>query len=307
MVVMSRLSAPTRVPLGTQVVVHGTPADAAAPGTGRGLAGRIVREADGTYTVALVDGHLVEASPDQLTTLADPLSQLPEPVRSGAPGDLVTSRTLYAAAVGRPAADPAAALTVRGVFQAPTAAFWSLRKPPEQVAGPGPSWLSWEVEHFCRLALDADPACIDLLWSARRVWVSETGRELIDLRPAFLSQTISAAYADHALAGFKRFDNEDVRGEPRNTGAADLLRLLLDGLALLRTGDVGVPSAEHEERLASVRAGLLSWDEVDSYRLELQQQLDDTAASSYLSPGPDTARVDAWLSDLRRRDLDATP
>ncbi len=303
---MSRLSAPTRVPLGTQVVVHGTPADAAAPGSGRGLAGRIVREADGTYTVALVDGHLVEADPDQLTTLADPLSRLPDPVRSGAARDLVTTRTLYAAAVGRPPAEPGEPLAVRGVFQAPTAAFWSLRKPPEQVAGPGPSWLSWEVEHFCLLALDADPDCLELLWSARPVWVSEAGRELLDLRPAFLSQTISAAYADHVLAGFKRFDDEHVQGEPRHTGAAELLRLLVDGLALLRTGDTGVPSAEHQERLASVRSGALPWDQVDSYRLELQQQLDDVAATSFLPPGPDTARVDAWLSDLRRRDLESS-
>lgn len=301
--VMSRLSAPARVPLGTQVVVHGAAADAAAPGIGRGLAGRIVREGDDTYTVVLVDGHVVEASPDQLTTLADPMSQLPEPVRAGTADDLVTSRTLYAAAVGRPPADSAEPLQVRGVFQAPTAAFWSLRKPPEQVAGPAPAWLSWEIEHFCRLALDADPEALDLLWSARPIWVSETGRELLDLRPAFLSQTISAAYADFVLAGFKRFDDEDVRGEPRFTGAADLLRLLVDGLALLRTGDTGTPSSEHQERLASVRSGVLPWDQVDAYRLELQQQLDETAAASFLTPGPDTGRVDAWLSDLRRRDL----
>ncbi|WP_158564228.1 DNA polymerase beta superfamily protein [Jiangella anatolica] len=303
---MSRLSAPTRVPAGTQVVVHGTPADDALPGAGRGLAGRVVREAGGTYSVALVDGQLVDAAPDQLVTLADPPSELPEPVRSGGADDLVVARTMYAAAVGRPPADPGGQLTVRAVFQAPTAAFWSLRKPPEQVTGPGPAWLSWEVEHFCRQALDADPVCLELLWSPRRVWVSDVGRELLDLRPAFLSQTISAAYADHVLAGFTRLAGDGHPDDEQAGAAADLLRLLLDGQALLRTGDVGIVDDEHHERLAAVRSGALAWDDVDAYRLELQQQLDEAAAVSYLSPGPDIGRVDAWLSDLRRRDLDVT-
>ncbi|WP_160312712.1 DNA polymerase beta superfamily protein [Jiangella alkaliphila] len=301
---MSRLSAPARVPVGMQVVVHGTPADAAVPGTGRGLAGRVVREADGTYTIALADGQVVEAGPDQLSTLADPPSELPEPVRAAAPDDLVVARTLYAAAVGEPLADPGAELTVRAVYQAPTAAFWSLRKPPEQVAGPGPSWLSWEVERFCRLALDADPVCLELLWSPRRVWVGAVGQELLDLRPAFLSQTISAAYADHVLAGFTRLAGDDGPDVEQAAAAADLLRLLVEGQALLRTGDVGVASDEHRERLATVRAGALPWEQIDAYRMELQQQLDEAAAASFLSPGPDTGRVDAWLSDLRRRDLE---
>ncbi|SDT68075.1 DNA polymerase beta superfamily protein [Jiangella sp. DSM 45060] len=304
---MSRLSAPARVPVGTQVVVHGTAADAAVPGIGRGLAGRVVREAGGTYTVALADGRLVEATPEQLGTLTDPPSELPEPVRSGGSDDLVVARTLYAAAVGHVPADPGAELTVRAVYQAPTAAFWSLRKPPEQVVGPGASWLSWEVEQFCRLALDADPVCLELLWSPRRVWVSDLGRELLDLRPAFLSQTISAAYADHVLAGFTRLAGDDDPDAEQAAAAADLLRLLVDGQALLRTGDVGVPSDEHLDRLAAVRSGALPWDQADAYRVELQQQLDEAAAASHLSPGPDTGRVDAWLSDLRRRDLEATP
>ncbi|WP_157574937.1 DNA polymerase beta superfamily protein [Jiangella muralis] len=301
---MSRLSAPARVPVGTQVVVHGTPADAAAPGTGRGLAGRVVREAGGTYTVALAGGRLVEVAPEQLSTLADPPSELPEPVRSGAPDDLVVARTLFAAVVGHVPADPGAELTVRAIYQAPTAAFWSLRKPPEQVVGPGASWLSWEVEQFCRLALDADPICLELLWSPRRVWVSDLGRELLDLRPAFLSQTISAAYADHVLAGFTRLAGDDDPDDEQAAAAADLLRLLVDGQALLRTGDVGVPAEEHLDRLAAVRSGALPWDQADAYRVELQQQLDEAAAASHLSPGPDIARVDAWLSDLRRRDLE---
>lgn len=301
---MSRLSAPARVPVGLQVVVNATAADAAVPATGRGLAGRVLRESDGTYTVVLADGQVVEVAPDQLTTLADPPAELPEPVRSGTPDDLVAARTLFAAAVGHPSPDPAAELTVRAVYQAPTAAFWSLRKPPEQVAGPGPSWLSWEVEQFCRLALDADPVCLELLWSPRRLWVSDVGRELLDLRPAFLSQTISAAYADHVLAAFTRLAGDDEPDEEQAAAAADLLRLLVDGQALLRTGDAGVPSDEHRERLAAVRSGGQPWEQIDAYRVELQQQLDEAAAASYLSPGPDTGRVDAWLSDLRRRDLE---
>src|SRR5689334_23743657 len=38
----------------------------------------------------------------------------------------------------------------RGVFVAPTEAFWLLEKPPTSVEGPDPEQLGWEVEHFCR-------------------------------------------------------------------------------------------------------------------------------------------------------------
>lgn len=304
------MNAPPRVPLGTHVVVTGELADAAGAGIGRGLAGRIVRDTGSRYTVALVDGRLVDVAGEQLMTVGDgpvpPPAVAPEP----SPEALVAEHTILAAEVGHPFGGGPAA--VRGVFQAPTPTLWALTPPPEQVTGPGEGWSSWEVEAFCRLALEGDPACHELLWSTRTVWVGDAGRELRELRIAFLSQAIAPRYATSVLEQFKELEQagsasagEHHQRDHRWVLAGDLLRQLLAGIALLRTGDAAAALAEHHDRLTEVRAGQLPWDQVESWRLELQQRLEEAAATTFLPAEPDAARVQAWLSDLRRRGLEA--
>ncbi|WP_246063967.1 nucleotidyltransferase domain-containing protein [Nonomuraea longispora] len=76
----------------------------------------------------------------------------------------------------------------RGVFVAPTAAFWRLDKPPTHRDGPLPEQFSWEVERFCRLALDANPTVLECLWSPIVEVITPAGRRLRELRTAFLSR-----------------------------------------------------------------------------------------------------------------------
>ncbi|PSL08561.1 hypothetical protein CLV30_101536 [Haloactinopolyspora alba] len=288
---------------GTQVVLHGEPADGGGS-SGRGVSGRVVRVTDAGYGVVLIDGRRVEAQPDQLTVVGAPPSRpVAEQVDDAT---LVTEHTIYAATVGSAAEradDEPAGSEVRGVYQAPTSAFWSLTKPPVHVAGPGRGWFSWEVERFCELALEANPGCLELLWSPRTVWVSEAGHELLDLRGAFLSQAVGSAYAAYVLTQFKKLAETEGQGgeSQRRRQVTHLLRLLVDGISLLRTGDLIEVATEHRDGLEAVRSGVLAWDEVESWRLELQQKLEEAASSSFLPAHPDTARVSAWLGDLRRR------
>ena len=76
--------------------------------------------------------------------------------------------TIYAAVVGSRAfgldTDDSDTDT-RGVYVAPTEAFWSLAKPPAHVDGPEPEWFSWEVERFCELALKSNPNLLEVLHS----------------------------------------------------------------------------------------------------------------------------------------------
>jgi predicted nucleotidyltransferase len=39
----------------------------------------------------------------------------------------------------------------RGVYAAPTRAFWRLDKPPTHLDGPADEQFSWEFERFCTL------------------------------------------------------------------------------------------------------------------------------------------------------------
>ena len=295
------------IPLGAQVVVR-EPGPGGAGLADRGTVGRVVQRRGGAYQIVLGDGLRIEARPEDITLVGRPEPEPePRPFPDGAA--MVTQYTIFAVMVSSAATtsgDAEAGADVRGVYQAPTHTFWSLRKPPLHVAGPG-SWFSWEVERFCQLALKANPNCLDVLWSPRPIWVGQAGQELLDLRGAFLSQTIATAYTEHALAQFKKLDESDrERGEAWWRDVAHVLRLLVDGIALLSSGDTGGAGDAYREGLVAVGAGQLDWDQVEAWRLELQQEIEAAAATSYLPAEPDGERVSTWLRDLRRRDLDRT-
>lgn len=291
------------LPLGAHVVVPGASADSSGS-SGRGVAGRVVQRRDGAYGVALVDGRTTEVPPDQLIHVGHEEQDEQQAPAYGHNTELVTEHTILAAVVGQSAdhADGDTELDIRGVYQAPTSAFWSLSKPPKHVAGPGPSWFSWEVERFCELGLKANPGCLEVLWSPQMVWADELGHELIDLRGAFLSQEVVPAYSEYVLTQFKKLnDSESDPDEQRWRRSARVLRVLIEGASLLRTGEITSMVADHRDGLEAVRSGLVAWDQVEAWRVELQQSLEEAGAASFLPPEPDFRRVDAWLRDLRRR------
>jgi uncharacterized protein len=82
----------------------------------------------------------------------------------------------------------------RGVFVAPTEAFWRLEKPPTSVEGPSPEQLSWEVEHFCKLGLKSNPTVLETLVSPLVEIITPMGEELRALLPAFLSRYAVRAF-----------------------------------------------------------------------------------------------------------------
>src|SRR5690348_5889001 len=122
-----------QLPVGTQVVIRVAAPDDQGGTAQRGATGRVAGiTADGRYTVRLVDGRETVARRDQLslrTVYQDEAIELELP-----DGDrLVREHTIYAAVVGSRAfgLDTDASDTdTRGVYVAPTEAFWSLAKPP---------------------------------------------------------------------------------------------------------------------------------------------------------------------------------
>lgn len=300
------MTAERRIPTGTEVVVR----DSSAETTARGAVGRVIRDRGATYAVVLADGRVLDVPPDGLTAVRDLSPENESPASQADPAALVTRHTIYAAVVPPVApgfAGPDGEVTVRGVYQAPTSAFWSSAKPPLNVDGPSPGWSSWEVERFCALALEANPSCLELLWAGHAVWVTEVGRELLDLRGAFLSQLVAPVYSEHALTAFKELDQSENATDERWASAAYQLRLLIDGAALLRTGDIPATASVEQERLKSVRAGHEPWDAVDTWRQELQKKLEEAAIATFLPSLPDVGRVDSWLSHVRGRDLQDQP
>ncbi|MEO3890972.1 nucleotidyltransferase domain-containing protein [Nonomuraea sp. B5E05] len=185
----------------------------------------------------------------------------------------------------------------RGVFVAPTAAFWRLEKPPTHRDGPLPEQFSWEVERFCGLALEANPTVLECLWSPVVEVITPAGRQLRELRTAFLSQRAQRSFAGYAEDQFRRIDP----AAPKWKQAMHMVRLLLSGLHLVRHGEPLVRVGPHRERLLAIRRGALPWTEVDAWRAALVAEL--TATPSVLPARPDRDRVEDFLIGVRKENL----
>ncbi|MCK2219217.1 nucleotidyltransferase domain-containing protein [Actinomadura sp. ATCC 31491] len=186
----------------------------------------------------------------------------------------------------------------RGVFAAPTAAFWRLDKPPTHRDGPLPEQFSWEVERFCRLALEANPTVLEVLWSPIVEVVTPAGQRLRELRGAFVSARARRTFAGYADDQFRRLDVT----APKWKQAMHMLRLLLSGLHLVRHGEPLVEVGAHRERLLAVRRGEVPWAEVDAWRAALVAEL-DAEPGGVLPAEPDRARVEEFLVGVRRENL----
>lgn len=294
--------------MGTQVVLRNERPDADGGTAQRGATGRVEGvTADGQYVVRLVDGRAATAKRDQLSLRTAYQS---EAVAAEVPdGDrLVREHTIYAAVVGSRAfgLDTSTSDTdTRGVYVAPTEAFWSLGKPPMHVDGPEPEWFSWEVERFCELALKANPNLLEVLHSPLVVRQTELGEELVGLRSAFLSQLAYQTYSGYVLSQFKKLEADFRRdGAPKWKHVMHLIRLLLSARTLLKEGRLVVDVGADRGRLLAVKAGELSWEEVERWRLTLHEELDKALEKTVLPATPDVAKVDAWLRSVRRRSLD---
>jgi hypothetical protein len=225
-----------QLPVGTQVVLRVERPELGGGTAQRGATGRISRvTADGQYVVRLVDGREATAQRDQLSLRT---AYQREAVAVDLPdGDrLVREHTIYAAVVGSRAfgLDTDTSDTdTRGVYVAPTEAFWSLGKPPMHVDGPEPEWFSWEIERFCELALKANPNLLEVLHSPLVVRQTALGEELVGLRTAFLSQLAYQTYSGYVLSQFKKLEADFRRdGAPKWKHVMHLIRLLLSARTL---------------------------------------------------------------------------
>ncbi|MGW5864052.1 nucleotidyltransferase domain-containing protein [Streptomyces sp. NPDC055239] len=218
--------------------------------------------------------------------------------------DLVRDHTVYACVMGSRAfglATDDSDTDRRGVFLAPTPLFWRFDKPPTHVEGPAEEQFSWEVERFCELALRANPNILECLHSPLVEHVTDTGRELLSLRDAFLSRQAHLTFAGYARGQHKKLE-DDVRlhGAPRWKHAMHLLRLLTSCRDLLRTGSLTLDVGDQREPLLAVKRGEVPWSEIESWMRRLAEEADVAATRSPLPAEPDRERVADFLFRVRR-------
>lgn len=192
----------------------------------------------------------------------------------------------------------------RGVYAAPTRAFWHLDKPPTHLDGPREEQFSWEIERFCTLALQANPTVLEVLWSPLVEHATADGHELLGARTAFLSRHVAHTYGAYARDQLKRVAVRRARtGETNRKQAMHMIRLLLAGAHVLRTGEILVDVRPLRERLLKIKTGGEPWESVVSWADELQADLAAADAASELPDEPDRERIDALLTGVRERGL----
>ena len=192
----------------------------------------------------------------------------------------------------------------RGIFVAPTRAFWTLTKPPTHLDGPREEQFSWEIERFCTLALQANPTVLEVLWSPLIETLTDQGETLRAARRAFLSSKVAETYGGYARDQLTKVANRrDRTGETNFKQAMHMIRLLLAGTHTLRTGEILVNVEPHRDDLLAIRQGRIPWPEIADRAAALQTTLTEAAATTHLPPEPDTATIDQLLIAVREQGL----
>ncbi|MEU8392683.1 nucleotidyltransferase domain-containing protein [Micromonospora sp. NPDC048842] len=221
--------------------------------------------------------------------------------------DLVERHTVLAVVVGSRAYglhDRDSDYDRRGVYVAPTRAFWHLDKPPTHLDGPAVEQFSWEFERFCVLALQGNPTVLEVLWSPLVERITVDGEWLLAARQAFLSRRVAETYGNYARDQLNRVAARRERtGETNHKQAMHMIRLLVAGAHVLRTGEVLVDVRHLRDRLLAVRRGELPWDEVAAWAADLLAELADATATTTLPDQPDRVDVDRLLTAVRERNL----
>ena len=190
------------------------------------------------------------------------------------------------------------------MFAAPTRLFWHLDKPPAHLDGPAPEQFSWEAERFCALALQGNPTVLEVLWSPLVEHLTPLGRDLLAVREAFLSARVADTYGSYARDQLKRVADRGARtGGTNHKQAMHMIRLLMAGAHLLRTGQVLVDVSGVRDELLAVRRGEVPWEQVRAWADELQAGLSQAAAATPLPGEPDRAAVDGFLRGVREEGL----
>ncbi|WP_221320456.1 DNA polymerase beta superfamily protein [Actinoplanes sp. L3-i22] len=221
--------------------------------------------------------------------------------------ELIEKHTILAVVVGSRAYGldgPESDYDRRGVYAAPTRDFWRLDKPPTHLDGPAEEQFSWEVERFCTLALQANPTVLEVLWSPLIESSTVDGEELLAARTAFLSRRVAETYGNYARDQLDKVASRRARtGEINHKQAMHMIRLLMAGAHVLRTGEILVDVRHLRDRLLAVRQGSVAWDDVAAWAAELLADLGTAAAGTRLPEHPDRDLVDRLLAGVRERGL----
>ena len=189
----------------------------------------------------------------------------------------------------------------RGIYLPPAEVHWSLYGVPEQLENKSTEECYWELQKFLTLALKANPNVLECLYTPLVEHAAPLARELLAMRAAFLSKLVYQTYNGYVMSQFKKLEQDlRNRGEIKWKHAMHLIRLLLQGISVLRDNSLPVRVEDRRRDLLAVRRGETTWDEVNAWRLSLHKEFDAAFATTRLPERPNYEKVNAFLIEARR-------
>lgn len=189
---------------------------------------------------------------------------------------------------------------VRGVYLPPADLHWSLFGVPESIEHKEPDEVFWEFGRFMHLAMKANPSIIECLWTSIITVQDDRFTELLDNKRAFLSKLVYQTYNGYAISQFKKIE-DDIRlhGDVRWKHASHLIRLLLNGTELMRTGEVSLIVDRYRDDLLAIRHGEMDWLDVFRWRNKLHAEFEIALGDTKLPERPDYTRLNSVLINAR--------
>jgi uncharacterized protein len=164
-----------------------------------------------------------------------------------------------------------------------------------------------EALKFCHLALGCNPTVLELMWLPSYESWTWRGRQLVDIRTAFLSQlAVRRAYLGYATQQFQLLRSRggadfgsDLRKRTEKH-ARHLLRLLRQGVELHNTGQLTLEVQDPQEYFEfGERVGHGDISLAEQKLRWAEGRMDLHAVRSPLGDEPDREKVESWLRDVR--------
>jgi uncharacterized protein len=189
----------------------------------------------------------------------------------------------------------------RGIYLPSAEIHWSLYGIPEQLENHENQECYWELQKFLLLALKANPNVLECLYTPLREYYTPIAEELLSIREIFLSQLVYQTYNGYVMSQFKKMEQDiRARGEVRLKHAMHLIRLLLSGITILKSGFVPVKVEDYRQDLLSILSGEMPWDEVNKWRLSLHEEFDLALQKTILPERPNYEKANQFLLKARR-------
>lgn len=186
------------------------------------------------------------------------------------------------------------------------------RTAPEGVrSGPDDLDLTlYSLRKFTRLAVKGNPSILQLLWLPEYITESSLGRRLVGMREGFISKQAGKSFLGYLISQRMRLTGERSKPVSRpelvekygydTKYAMHALRLGLQGVELLQTGNISVPvRGTDRTTLLDVRHGRLNYSEalalIVSAENDLNRELDNCTATV------DEARVNKFLVEAHEQ------